>query len=44
VSDNALTTIRISKTLRDELAELGSKKETYETIIRRLIDGAGAKK
>jgi hypothetical protein len=31
------TTIQVSKRLRDELAKLGSKHDTYETIIRRLL-------
>jgi hypothetical protein len=30
---DATTTIRISKSLRDKLAELSSKKETYEAIM-----------
>jgi hypothetical protein len=38
VSDNVLTTIRISKEVRDDLAKLGSKNETYDTIIRRLLN------
>jgi len=33
-----VTTIKISKKTRDALAELGSKKETYEDVIRRLIE------
>ena len=37
------TTIAISKGLRDKLAGLGSKRETYEEIIRRLIETVGAK-
>ena len=32
-----LTTIQISKELRDTLKELGKKGETYEDIIKRLI-------
>jgi hypothetical protein len=39
-----LTTIRISRELRDDLADLGSKRETYETIIRRLLKTMGAAK
>jgi hypothetical protein len=42
--DSTLTTIRITKSLREELAALGSKKETYDAVIRRLLDRAGAKK
>jgi predicted CopG family antitoxin len=33
-----LTTIKIRKETREKLAEIGSKKETYDDIIRRLID------
>jgi len=33
-----ITTVKISKKTRDKLAELGSKKETYENIIERLIE------
>lgn len=32
------TTIRLSLGLKDELDAMGSKKDSYETIIRRLID------
>lgn len=32
-----ITTVKLSKKTRDKLAELGSKKETYEDIIQRLI-------
>ena len=39
-----VTTIAISKGLRDRLAGLGSKRETYEKIIGRLIETAGAKR
>jgi Arc/MetJ family transcription regulator len=38
-----LTTIRISKELRDDIAGLGSKKETYEMILRRLVTEASKK-
>jgi len=31
------TTIRISREIRDTLAEIGSKKETYDDVIRRLV-------
>jgi len=34
------TTIRIQTELRDELKTLGRKGETYEEIIRRLIEEA----
>jgi predicted CopG family antitoxin len=33
-----LTTVKIKKDTREKLAELGSKKETYDDIIRRLIE------
>lgn len=33
----ALTTIKISQDLRDELRELGKKGESYEDVIKRLI-------
>jgi len=33
-----LTTIQISKKLRDKLKELGKKGETYEDIIGRLVE------
>jgi hypothetical protein len=38
------TTVQVSKKLRNELAKLGSKDETFETIIRRLVERAGAGK
>ena len=34
---NNVTTIKVSKRTRDELARLGNKNETYEDIIKRLI-------
>jgi hypothetical protein len=37
VMSDEITTIKVSKTLRDELVKLGSKGETYDTIIRRLL-------
>ena len=39
IAENGKRTIKISKELRDKLADQGHKKETYEDIIRRLIDG-----
>jgi hypothetical protein len=33
-----ITTVKLSKKTRDKLAELGSKNETYEDIIERLIE------
>ncbi|MBS7252020.1 MAG: hypothetical protein KIH08_15715 [Candidatus Freyarchaeota archaeon] len=42
-----LTTIQLSKTVRERLKNLGKKGETYDDIIRRLIEiaesGAGRK-
>ena len=32
------TTISIEETTRDRLADLGKKRETYDTIINQLID------
>lgn len=32
-----ITTIKINKETREQLAELGKKNETYDEIIRRLI-------
>ena len=32
-----ITTIQISKELRDELAKHGSKDDTFEDIIRKLL-------
>ena len=34
---NNVTTIKVSKRTRDELARLGNKNETYEDIIKKLI-------
>lgn len=34
------TTIRVSKETREELREFGRKDETYDQLIRRLIDAA----
>jgi hypothetical protein len=38
-----MTTISVSKKTRDALAALGSKKETYEDVILRLVEEAGFK-
>jgi transcriptional regulator len=35
-----LTTIQLSKTVREQLKKLGKKGETYDAIIRRLIKAA----
>jgi len=32
-----LTTVKIRKETRERLAEIGSKKETYDDIIQRLM-------
>ena len=32
------TTIKVEKTTRDDLKALGKKGESYEVIIRRLLD------
>jgi hypothetical protein len=39
-----LTTIQVSEDTRNELAELGSKGETYEVILKRLIKEVKSKK
>jgi len=33
-----ITTIQISKEIRDQLKELGKKGETYDEIIRKLLE------
>lgn len=33
-----ITTIQVSKTIRDRLKELGKKGETYDEIIERLLE------
>ncbi len=38
MGETKTTTIRISFSLKDELDTMGSKKDSYEDIIRRLID------
>jgi len=39
-----ITTIQISKTIRDKLKELGKKGETYDEIIGRLLNPREEKK
>ena len=39
-----VTSIQVSKELRAQLAGLGSKDDTFEIIIRRLVETIGAKK
>lgn len=36
--DKRITTMQISRQTRDELAKLGSKDETFEDIIKRLVE------
>jgi len=38
IDEMPLTTIRIQTTTRDELTELGKKGESYDTVIRKLIE------
>ena len=38
------TTIVITRETRDRLAKFGSKDDTFEDIIKRLLDGAKKKK
>jgi hypothetical protein len=33
-----VTTIRLSKDTRDNLAKLGSKDDTFDSIVRKLIE------
>jgi len=35
---NKITTLRVSRQTRDQLAEIGSKDESFDQIIRRLVD------
>ncbi len=44
ISDIKLTTIQVSESTRNALAELGSKGETYEVILKRLLKEAKSKK
>ena len=37
-SDEMLTTIKLDSKTRDRLVELGKKKESYDTILNRLVD------
>jgi len=37
MAKNDITTIQVSKETREELKALGSKGETYDEIIRKLI-------
>jgi hypothetical protein len=38
LKEDDITTIQIRKTTRDELKKLGIKGETYDTVIRRLLE------
>ena len=40
-SMNEKTTIQIDKGTREKLKQLGRKDETYNEIVKRLIDNAG---
>jgi hypothetical protein len=40
---STITTVKVTREVRDELAKIGSKGETYNMIIRRLLVG-GSKK
>ena len=35
---NAVTSLRVSRDTRNRLSEIGSKDETFDEIVRRLID------
>jgi hypothetical protein len=39
----SLTTIPVSKEIRDQLRRLASKGETYDDLLRRLIEDAEAR-
>lgn len=41
--DRGMTTVQIAVATREELMELGKKGETYDDIIRQLIDSAKKK-
>ena len=43
MSDNSYTTIRLKRETVEILKEIGKKSETYDDVIRRLID-AGEKR
>lgn len=36
-----ITTIQVSKEIRDKLKELGKKGETYDDVIKNLLELAG---
>ncbi|MBM2819834.1 MAG: hypothetical protein HW410_1516 [Nitrosarchaeum sp.] len=38
MTKNSITTIQISKETHDRLANLGSKHDTFEFIVKRLLD------
>lgn len=44
MSKKEKTTIEISKETREQLKELGKKGETYDSIIRRLIESKKGEK
>ena len=39
----SLTTIPVSKEVRDQLRQLASQGETYDDLLRRLMEGAEAR-
>jgi hypothetical protein len=40
LKEDNITTIQVRKSTRDELKKLGIKGETYDTVIRRLLETA----
>lgn len=40
---NEITAIQLSKDTKNKLAQLGTKQDTFEDIIKRLIDGVNKK-
>ena len=42
--DDQITTLRVRKSTRDRLRELGKKDDSYDDIINRLIEEAKAGK
>jgi len=41
--ERGITTVQLSISTKDELLNLGKKGETYDDVIRRLIDSAKIK-
>jgi len=42
MSTPTVTTIRITKDVREKLASIGSKRDTYNKIIQRLLETQGS--